>query len=58
MVRSYISDFAVISAILVMVLVDLAFGINTPKLVVPSTVIRPNIQIMNFTNEYKWIEKV
>ena len=36
-VRSYISDFAVITAILLMVVVDLAFGIATPKLVVPDT---------------------
>ncbi len=34
-VRAYISDFAVITAIVLMVLVDIAFGINTPKLVVP-----------------------
>ena len=33
--RAYISDFAVITAIVLMVLVDIAFGINTPKLVVP-----------------------
>ena len=36
-VRSYISDFAVISAILIMVLVDASLGIKTPKLNVPST---------------------
>ena len=37
LVRSYISDFAVITAILLMVLIDLGFGIDTPKLVVPDT---------------------
>lgn len=36
-VRSYISDFAVITAILLMVFVDVGFGIDTPKLNVPST---------------------
>ena len=36
-VRSYISDFAVISAILIMVLMDVGLGINTPKLNVPSS---------------------
>ena len=34
-VRSYISDFAVITAILIMVIVDILFGVNTPKLQVP-----------------------
>ena len=35
--RQILSDFAVMIAIVVMVLVDMAFGINTPKLFVPST---------------------
>merc|ERR1711892_501555 len=34
-VRSYISDFAVIIAIILMVVVDILFGIQTPKLEVP-----------------------
>lgn len=34
-VRAVISDFAILIAIMVMVGVDLAFGINTPKLDIP-----------------------
>jgi hypothetical protein len=35
--RQMLGDFAVMIAIVVMVVVDMAFGINTPKLFVPST---------------------
>ena len=33
--RSYVSDFAVIIAIIIMVIVDLLFAVETPKLNVP-----------------------
>ena len=36
-VRQVFSDFAVMIAIVIMTLVDLLMGINTPKLNVPST---------------------
>lgn len=35
-VRNFISDFAVIIAIILMTLVDMYLGINTPKLWVPT----------------------
>ena len=34
-VRAVISDFAILIAIIIMVSVDLAFGVNTPKLDIP-----------------------
>ena len=33
--RSYVSDFAVIIAIIIMVIIDLLFAVETPKLNVP-----------------------
>merc|ERR1719153_1428606 len=36
-VRSYISDFAVIIAIFIMVIIDLLFNVETPKLAVPNS---------------------
>lgn len=36
-IRQVLSDFAVMIAIVVMTCIDLYFGINTPKLNVPST---------------------
>lgn len=36
--RSYVSDFAVIIAIITMVLVDYLVGVPTPKMLVPDTV--------------------
>lgn len=36
-IRQVLSDFAVMIAIVIMTFIDIAVGINTPKLNVPST---------------------